>query len=176
MSAACLGLEGPCRCRTARKRACRRGCWTDGTDWTADDVFENFADPSNTVRKSIARVLTVINQKQRQNLREFYKKSKCELRVASCESASTVYLLHSIPTSCISVLACTAAARRHISPSHLPSHTTRTPLTPDLPLDLRYKKTRAIRRRLTHNEKTAITEKQHKRQIHFPQRKYALKA
>lgn len=33
---------------------------------------------SNTVRKSIARVLTVINQKQRQNLREFYKKSKCE--------------------------------------------------------------------------------------------------
>ena len=50
------------------------------------------------------------------------------------------------------------------------------PLTPDLPLDLRYKKTRAIRRRLTHNEKTAITEKQHKRQIHFPQRKYALKA
>lgn len=49
-------------------------------------------------------------------------------------------------------------------------------LTADLPLDLRYKKTRAIRRRLTHNEKTAITEKQHKRQIHFPQRKYALKA
>ena len=32
---------------------------------------------SNTVRKSIARVLTVINQKQRQNLREFYKNSKC---------------------------------------------------------------------------------------------------
>ncbi|ORX41107.1 putative ribosomal protein L35 [Kockovaella imperatae] len=30
----------------------------------------------NTVRKSIARVLTVINQKQRQNLREFYKKKK----------------------------------------------------------------------------------------------------
>jgi large subunit ribosomal protein L35e len=49
-------------------------------------------------------------------------------------------------------------------------------LIPDLPLDLRYKKTRAIRRRLTHNEKTAITEKQHKKQIHFPQRKYALKA
>ena len=31
---------------------------------------------SNTVRKSIARVLTVINQKQRQNLRDFYKKKK----------------------------------------------------------------------------------------------------
>ncbi|CAD6574083.1 MAG: Pre-mRNA-splicing factor slt11 [Tremellales sp. Tagirdzhanova-0007] len=33
-------------------------------------------DVGNSVRKSIARVLTVINQKQRQNLRDFYKKSK----------------------------------------------------------------------------------------------------
>jgi hypothetical protein len=40
----------------------------------------------------------------------------------------------------------------------------------DLPLDLRHKKTRAIRRRLTHKESHAITEKQHKRQIHFPVR------
>ncbi|TXT03876.1 hypothetical protein VHUM_04299 [Vanrija humicola] len=76
----------------------------------------------NTVRKSIARVLTVINQKQRQNLREFYKKSKY------------------------------------------------------LPLDLRNKKTRAIRRRLTANEKAATTERAHKKAVHFPQRKYALKA
>ncbi|KAL7422329.1 60S ribosomal protein L35, L29 [Cryptotrichosporon argae] len=75
-----------------------------------------------TVRKSIARILTVINQKQRQNLREFYKKSKY------------------------------------------------------IPLDLRYKKTRAIRRRLTKKEASLITEKQHKKDIHFPQRKYALKA
>lgn len=52
-------------------------------------------DYSNTVRKSIARVLTVMNQKARQNLREYYKNKKF------------------------------------------------------LPLDLRYKKTRAIRRRLT---------------------------
>ena len=50
---------------------------------------------SNTVRKSIARVLTVTNQKTRQNLRELYKKKKY------------------------------------------------------LPLDLRAKKTRAIRRRLS---------------------------
>lgn len=50
---------------------------------------------SNTVRKSIARVLTVTNQKQRQNLRELYKNKKYK------------------------------------------------------PLDLRVKKTRAIRRRLT---------------------------
>merc|ERR550525_1133592 len=76
----------------------------------------------NTVRKSIARVLTVINQKQRQNLRDFYKKSKY------------------------------------------------------LPLDLRYKKTRAIRRRLTTKEQSAITEKQRKKNIHFPARRFALKA
>ncbi|EJD48399.1 60S ribosomal protein L35 [Auricularia subglabra TFB-10046 SS5] len=76
----------------------------------------------NTVRKSIARVLTVSNAKARQNLREFYKNKKY------------------------------------------------------LPLDLRYKKTRAIRRRLTKHEKALKTEKQHKKDIHFPLRKYAVKA
>ncbi|KAH7097425.1 60S ribosomal protein L35 [Auriculariales sp. MPI-PUGE-AT-0066] len=76
----------------------------------------------NTVRKSIARVLTVTNAKARQHLREFYKGKKY------------------------------------------------------LPLDLRYKKTRAIRRRLTKHEKSRTTEKQHKKAIHFPLRKYAVKA
>ncbi|KZV81169.1 putative ribosomal protein L35, partial [Exidia glandulosa HHB12029] len=76
----------------------------------------------NTVRKSIARVLTVTNAKARQNLREFYKGKKY------------------------------------------------------MPLDLRYKKTRAIRRRLTKHEKSLVTEKQHKKNIHFPLRKYAVKA
>jgi len=76
----------------------------------------------NTVRKSIARVLTVMNQKQRQNLREFYKNKKY------------------------------------------------------LPLDLRPKKTRAIRRRLTAHERSLKTEKQRKKEIHFPLRKYAIKA
>jgi large subunit ribosomal protein L35e len=76
----------------------------------------------NTVRKSIARVLTVTNQKTRQNLRELYKKKKY------------------------------------------------------VPLDLRPKKTRAIRRRLTRHEKSLRTERQQKKRIHFPQRKYALKA
>ncbi|KAH8083568.1 putative ribosomal protein L35 [Filobasidium floriforme] len=78
----------------------------------------------NGVRKSIARVLTVINQKQRQNVRELYKSKNAKY----------------------------------------------------LPLDLRYKKTRAIRRRLTKHESHLITEKQHKKDIHFPKRKYALKA
>ncbi|THH19769.1 hypothetical protein EW146_g1451 [Bondarzewia mesenterica] len=76
----------------------------------------------NTVRKSIARVLTVTNHKQRQNLRDFYKNKKY------------------------------------------------------LPLDLRPKRTRAIRRRLTPHEKSLKTVKQHKKDIHFPLRKYAVKA
>ncbi|KZP17275.1 60S ribosomal protein L35 [Athelia psychrophila] len=76
----------------------------------------------STVRKSIARVLTVMNQKARQNLREYYKGKKF------------------------------------------------------LPLDLRAKKTRAIRRRLTKNEKSAKTLKQTKKDAHFPIRKYAVKA
>ncbi|KAJ9213378.1 hypothetical protein DTO166G4_5004 [Paecilomyces variotii] len=74
------------------------------------------------LRKSIARILTVINANQRAQLRLFYKNKKY------------------------------------------------------LPLDLRAKKTRAIRRRLTKHEASLITEKERKRQIHFPQRKYAVKA
>lgn len=76
---------------------------------------------SHDLRKSIARVLTVINSNQRQQLRLFYAKKKY------------------------------------------------------LPLDLRPKKTRAIRRRLTKHEATILTEKQKKRSMHFPQRKYAVK-
>ncbi|KAI9467083.1 60S ribosomal protein L35 [Lactarius psammicola] len=76
----------------------------------------------NTVRKSIARVLTVTNQKARQNLREYYKNKKY------------------------------------------------------LPLDLRPKRTRAIRRRLSKHEKSLKTLKQRKKDIHFPKRKYAIKA
>jgi large subunit ribosomal protein L35e len=44
-----------------------------------------------------------------------------------------------------------------------------------LPLDLRSKQTRAMRRRLTKHEATLVTEKQKKKQTHFPQRNYAVK-
>ncbi|KAF8474733.1 ribosomal protein L35 [Kalaharituber pfeilii] len=74
------------------------------------------------VRKSIAKVLTVINAQQRHQLRLFYKGKKY------------------------------------------------------LPLDLRPKKTRAIRRRLTAHEASLKTEKEKKKLTHFPQRKYAVKA
>jgi len=45
-----------------------------------------------------------------------------------------------------------------------------------IPLDLRPKKTRAIRRRLTSHESGLKTAKEKKKRMHFPQRKYAVKA
>lgn len=76
---------------------------------------------SHDLRKSIAKVLTVINANQRSQLRLFYKNKKY------------------------------------------------------LPLDLRAKKTRAIRRRLTKHESGKTLEKTKKRATHFPQRKFAIK-
>ncbi|KAF9313178.1 60S ribosomal protein L35 [Podila horticola] len=76
----------------------------------------------SAVRKAIARVMTVITQTQRAQLRLFYQKKNF------------------------------------------------------LPLDLRVKKTRAIRRRLTKHEASIKTVKQQKKETHFPLRKYAIKA
>merc|ERR1712137_542681 len=75
-----------------------------------------------TVRKSIARVLTVINQKKKENLRQFYADKTL------------------------------------------------------IPLDLRVKKTRAIRHALTKKEKGMKTLKQQKKEKHYPLRKFAVKA
>merc|ERR1712023_37682 len=72
------------------------------------------------VRKNIARVLTVINQTQKDALRQFYS----ELKYA--------------------------------------------------PLDLRVKKTRAIRRRLTKHQRELKTPREQKRAALFPRRKYAV--
>jgi large subunit ribosomal protein L35e len=80
-----------------------------------------FSTHSHDLRKSIARVLTVINANQRAQLRLFYKNKKY------------------------------------------------------LPLDLRAKKTRAIRRRLSPEDASRVLEKTKKRQTHFPQRKFAVK-
>jgi len=74
------------------------------------------------VRKSIARALTVHNQKLRDALRKKYRSRKFK------------------------------------------------------PLDLRVKKTRAIRRRLSVKEATAKTARQTKKDLYFPIRKYAVKA
>jgi len=74
------------------------------------------------VRKSIARVLTVMNQAKKDQLRIFYKDKDL------------------------------------------------------VPLDLRKKQTRAIRRALTKKEAGMKTKKQQKKDKHFPQRRYAVKA
>jgi large subunit ribosomal protein L35e len=44
-----------------------------------------------------------------------------------------------------------------------------------LPLDLRPKHTRAIRRRLSKKDASLKTEKQKKKLIYFPKRRYAIK-
>jgi large subunit ribosomal protein L35e len=76
----------------------------------------------NDVRKSISRILTIINATQRAQLRLFYQKKKYT------------------------------------------------------PLDLRPKLTRAMRRHLTKKEASLKTERQRKRETHFPHRRYAVKA
>jgi large subunit ribosomal protein L35e len=76
------------------------------------------------VRKSIARVLTVYNQKQRGTVAE------------------------------------------HLAKTHAKR----------LPLDLRAKKTRAIRREMTVAQKTKKTLKAQKKAAYFPLRKFAVKA
>ncbi|XP_006821294.1 large ribosomal subunit protein uL29-like [Saccoglossus kowalevskii] len=73
------------------------------------------------VRKGIARILTVINQTQKENLRKFYKGKKYK------------------------------------------------------PLDLRPKKTRAMRRALKPNELKRKTKKLQRRERLYPMRKYAVK-
>lgn len=74
------------------------------------------------VRKDIARVLTIINEQQRDSVRAFY------------------------------------AGKKYI------------------PKDLRAKKTRAIRRRLTKSEKNLKTAKAKKAAIAYPARNFAIKA
>jgi large subunit ribosomal protein L35e len=74
------------------------------------------------VRKSIARVLTVMHQSQKNELRKYYE------------------------------------GKQYV------------------PLDMRAKKTRAIRKRLSKSELASKTVKQIKKEKHFPLRKYAVKA
>lgn len=86
---------------------------------------------SKVVRKSIARVLTVINQTQKDQLRKAF----CG-KPAGGKGKTSKYV----------------------------------------PLDLRKKQTRAIRRRLTSGEAMKKTKRATHKAIHFPNRKYALTA
>lgn len=87
-----------------------------------DAAFCFFSARSKDVRKSIARVLTVLTSQKREALKEHYAGSKYK------------------------------------------------------PLDLRPKKTRAIRRRLTKEQASKKTLRQIKKDRAFPMRKYAIKA
>ncbi|GAB1286308.1 60S ribosomal protein L35 [Apodemus speciosus] len=98
------------------------------------------------VRKSIARVLTVINQTQKENLRKFYKQA----------AESLLWRL-----SPLGILG--GAASPHQGKKYKP-------------LDLRPKKTRAMRRRLTKHEEKLKTKKQQRKERLYPLRKYAVKA
>jgi large subunit ribosomal protein L35e len=57
-----------------------------------------------------------------------------------------------------------------------PNATFAPPCQTLLPLDLRPKKTRALRRALSKEQKALVTAKEQKRANAFPARKYALKA
>ena len=93
---------------------------------TDEDMLTN----SNTVRKSIARVLTVINQKQRQNLRDFYKKSKCESIFAVSKGKKLITALLFYFTTIAPTRSYTLAiARFQIQTSPLTSDTRRPELS-----------------------------------------------
>lgn len=105
---------------------CLLGC-IDTTLCVACDLFTpanavSAMMHSKEVRKSIARVLTVLTSQKREALKELYEDKKHK------------------------------------------------------PLDLRPKKTRAIRRALTKEQTLRKTEKQIKKERAFPMRKYAVKA
>lgn len=134
---------------------------------------------SKVVRKSIARVLTVINQTQKQQLRIFYKDKVRDppRRLAAAggpgrrpSPGATAVTLSPHPRA------------RPPAPTPPPPAPRRSPPRPPaapqdhIPLDLRKKQTRAIRHSLTKAEKAMKTQKQAKKLKHFPQRKYAVKA
>ena len=103
--------------------------------WRQLRAFPTFRCPvcSKVVRKSIARVLTVISQNQKRALREDFK-GKVTFRPQSLGDAQADCLVSTATIRvCLPVLckACDIVSQRY------------------LPLDLRPKKTRAIRRRLT---------------------------
>lgn len=107
------------------------------------------------VRLSIAQVLTVIRQTQKKALREAYA-----TKARPARPAWPPRVLPSLP-----------------GPSQLTRSPRRSRPQKYLPLDLRPKKTRAIRRRLTAVQSKLVTEKAKKKALYFPSnRRYAVKA
>jgi large subunit ribosomal protein L35e len=109
------------------------------------------------VRLSIAQVLTVIRQTQKKTLREAYaskaRRARCE---AACRCRTLLRVAHALLRMAHALL---------LRPQKY------------MPLDLRPKKTRAIRRRLTKVQSKLVTEKAKKKALYFPTtRRFAVKA
>ena len=123
--------------------------------------FPRLCDPrSKVVRKSIARVLTVINQTQKSQLRLFYKDKKLlplDLRPKKTRTPPP----DSNPRTPTDVGPClspgSVIAGRHPRLSHP-------------------RRAGAIRRRMTAEEMGAKTLRTKKKEKHFPLRKYAVQA
>nr|CDP94342.1 BMA-RPL-35, isoform a [Brugia malayi] len=117
-----------------------------------------------TVRKNIARILTVINQTQKQELRKFYKVSKVVGGGAS--KLSKIRTVRKNIARILTVINQTQKQelRKFYKGKHFK------------PLDIRPKKTRAMRRALTKHEANLKTKKQLAKLRKYPMRKYAVKA
>jgi len=102
---------------------------------------------SKVVRLAVAQVLTVIRQTQKTVLREAYANKVRARRYRVAANCTTR-----------SVVFTPAPSQKY------------------LPLDLRKKQTRAIRRRLTNEQKNKKTEKSAKVARYFPLRRFAVKA
>ena len=130
------------------------------------------------MRKGIARVLTVISQKQREALREAYAGKVCQWRRGTRREAGAGCPLPEAQPPCWIAPSHGLPYIAHALVSLRSSHVAALPPAPQkyVPLDLRARKTRAIRRRLTKAEAGARTEKAAKKARAFPQRKFAVKA
>ena len=111
------------------------------------------------VRKAIARVYIVMHQKQKENLRKLYRVSA--LLFGPTLLWSVLIRIYPEYGSRICFLNCVAAFLQSKKYT---------------PLDLRMKKTRAMRKGLTPHEKSLKTPRELRRMRAFPQRKFAVKA
>jgi large subunit ribosomal protein L35e len=129
------------------------------------------------VRKGIARVLTVVNQKTREALKEL-KEELAGLRVAKVTGGAPNKLskIKVVRKSIARVHTVYRANIRDALRNKISTDGANKKGKTYLPLDLRTKKTRAIRRRLSKEQAEKLTPKQQKTVNAFPRRKFALKA
>lgn len=130
----------------------------------------------NSTRKAIAKVLTVVSHKQRQNVREMYKKKNTKFLPLDLRYKKTRLVLASFSFSSLHSILSIFVTSQLTNPNHSPLIFFSLFLTVLTYLQLRSQLCRAIRRKLSKHELAQKTEKAHKKEIHFPLRKFALKA